>query len=234
MIELSIVMPTFNEQIHIERTINRICSNLKKLKLKPEIIIIDDSKDNTYKILKKLAKKHRNLKVMHRINKKGVGSAIRYGIDKSNGKYVIIFMADAPDDAKYFPMILEKLREEYDIVQTSRFFKKSKIIGYPFKKRVCNWLCNNFIKIAFCEFRLKDFSSLFKGFRKDKIKHLNLSANEFDLGLEIALKAMRKNYRIIEVPVNWAERKEGKSKLKLSKFAKHYFMRVMKIWLSYW
>jgi dolichol-phosphate mannosyltransferase len=142
-------------------------------------------------------------------------------------------MADAPYDTKYFPVILKKLREGYDIVQTSRFFKSSKIVGYPFKKKVCNWLCNNFIKIAFCEFRLKDFSSLFKGFNKKRIELLNLTANEFDLGLEIVLKAMRNKYSIVEVPVDWKERELGESKLKLSKYAKHYFMRVMKIWLSY-
>lgn len=234
MVELSIVVPTFNEQTHISVTIEKIYSNLKKLRLDPEIIIVDDSKDNTYEILKKLAKRHKNLRVFHRINKKGVGSAIREGIDKSKGKYVIIFMADAPNDTKYFSGIMKNLRKGYDVVQTSRFFKKSKIIGYPFKKRVCNWLCNNFIKIAFCEFRLKDFSSLFKGFNKKKIKLLDLTANEFDLGLEIVLKAMRRNYRIIELPVDWKERSSGESKLKLSKYAKHYFMRVMRIWLGYW
>ena len=234
MVELSIVMPTFNEQRHIGRTIHKVYLNLRKLKLNPEFIVIDDSKDNTYKILKKMAKKHRNLKVIHRANKNGVGSAIRYGIDKSNGKYAIIFMADAPDDTKYFPAILKKLREGYDVVQTSRFLKECKMVGYPFKKRICNWLCNNFIKIAFLEFKLKDFSSLFKGFNKEKIRALNLDANEFDLGLEIVLKAMRKKYRIIEVPVNWAERGEGESKLKLSKYAKHYFNRVISTWLGYW
>ena len=103
----------------------------------------------------------------------------------------------------------------------------------PLKKRIASWLCNNFIKVAFLEFKLKDFSSLFKGFNKKRIKALNFESNEFDLGLELVLKAMRKKYKIAEVPVDWFEREQGESKLKLSKFAKHYLNRAKKIWLNY-
>ena len=234
MVELTIVIPTFNEEKHIEKVMHTVCDDLEKLKLIPEVLIIDDSKDNTYAILKQLAKDYKNLKIIHRTNKKGVGSAIRLGIETAKGKYVIVYMADAPDDIKYIPTMLEKLKQGYDIVQTSRFFKESKWIGYPVKKRVCNWLCNNFIKVAFLRFSLKDFSSLFKGFNKDKVKALNLSANEFDLGLELVLKGMRKKYRIIEVPVSWKERQIGESKLKLSKYAKYYLKQVIRIWLTYW
>lgn len=208
--------------------------NLKKIKLNPEIIIVDDSKDETYEILKKFKNKYKNLRVLHRVNKRGVGSAIRLGIKEAKEKYVIVFMSDAPKDTKYFPVILEKLELGYDLVQTSRFMKQCKIIGYPFTKRVFNWLCNNFITVAFLEFKLKDFSSLFKGFNKNKIEMLNLEANEFDLGLEIALKSMRRKYRIIEVPVNWVEREEGESKLVLSRYAINYLTRVFVTWLTYW
>ncbi len=230
MVELTIVMPTFNEEKQIKKTVNSIYSNLKSLGLSSELLIIDDSNDKTYIILQKLMKIYQSLKVIHRHKGTGVGSAIRLGIEKACGKYVIIFMADVPEDSKYFEDIIRKLRRGYDLVQTSRFLKGCKIVGYPIKKRICNWLCNNFIKIAFLEFKLKDFSSLFKGFNKEKVKALNLEANNFDLGLEIALKSMKKKYKIIEIPVNWKEREFGTSKLKLSRYAKDYLKRVIQIW----
>ena len=233
MVELTLVIPTFNEDKHIEQTMHRLYKNLRSLKLNPEIILIDDSKDKTHDIIKKLEKSYKTLKVIHRNNVKGVGSAIRLGIDNAKGKYVIIFMSDAPNDTQYFPAILKKLREGYDLVQTSRFLGNSRMIRYPLKKRVASWLCNNFIKVVFLEFKLKDFSSLFKGFNKKRIKALDLESNEFDIGLEIVLKAMRKKYKIVEVPVDWVEREQGESKLKLSKFAKHYFNRIMKVWVDY-
>ena len=233
MVKLTVVIPTYKEKEHIKTTIAKVYSNLSKLNLNPEIIIVDDSEDETYSIIKRLQKKHNSLKVIHRVNKRGVGSAIRLGIAKAKGKYVIVFMSDAPDDTKYFPAILQKLESGYDLVQTSRFLKGCKMVGYPFIKKVFNWLCNNFIKIAFLEFRLKDFSSLFKGFNREKINALNLNANEFDIGLEIALKSMRNGYSIAEVPVNWVERERGESKLFLSRLAIHYVKRVFGTWLNY-
>ncbi|MBR9699237.1 glycosyltransferase [Candidatus Woesearchaeota archaeon] len=230
MIKFSIVIPTFNEEKHIKGTLERIYSNLKRHKLQAEIIIVDDSTDSTPKIIRSLNLK--DLTLIYRKKARGVGSAIREGISKAKEEYIIVLMADAPDDVKYLPSMLKRLEQGYDLVQTSRFFKGCKMEGYPAKKRVCNWLCNSFIRVSFLEFRLKDFSSLFKGFNRKKIQDLNLTANEFDLGLEIVLKAMKRRYKIIEVPVNWKERETGESKLKLSKYAKNYFYRVMKIWLS--
>ncbi len=233
MVDFTVIIPTFNESSHIEKTMHRTYENLNKLKLNPEILVIDDSNDNTHEILRKLLKKYKTLKIIHRKNKTGVGSAIRLGIEKAKHPYVIVHMADAPDDTKYFSGIINKFEKGYDVVQTSRFFPGCKMRGYPLKKRIGNWLCNNFVRVVFLRFDLKDFSSLFKGFNKKKIIKLNLESNEFDLGLEIVLKSIRKKYKITEVPVDWYERDAGESKLKLFKYAKYYFLRVIKIWLTY-
>ncbi len=233
--ELSIIIPTYNEKDIIEDSINRIFSNLGKYNLKDvEVVVVDDSKDGTEKILKNLSKKYNNLKIINRQKSKGVGSAIRDGIIKSSGKFGIIFMSDAPDDIKYIPSMLDKLKQGNDFVHTSRFMKGSRIEGYPFIKTLANRLANYSVRFAFLRFDLKDFTSLFKGFSIDKIKNLNLEANEFDIGLEIALKSIRKGYKIVEVPVNWKEREAGKSKLKLSKQAPQYAKRILKLFFTYW
>jgi len=233
MAGFTVLMPTFNEAQHIERTLRQVFSNLKKLKLHPEVLVVDDSTDETPKILEKLSHKFSTLRYIHRKSGKGVGSAIREGIHEATSEFIIIYMADAPNDTKYFPSILKKLREGNDIVQTSRFIESSKMVGYPLKKRISNWICNRFINVIFWESELKDFSSLFKGFKKTKILELKLESNYFDLGLEIALKGIRKHYRIVEVPVNWFEREMGESKLKLSRYAKDYALRIFKIWFFY-
>lgn len=233
--ELSIIIPTYNEKEIIGDSIKRIFGSLNKHKIKSvEVIIVDDSKDGTEKILKKLAKSCKNLKLIHRESSKGIGSAVREGIFHAKSRFGIIFMADAPDDIKYIPPIIEKLRNGYDLVHTSRFMKGSKIEGYPFIKTLANRLANYTVRLAFLRFDLKDFTSLFKGFRIDKIKKMELEADEFDLGLEIALKAIRKNYKIIEVPVSWKEREAGKSKLMLSKQGPKYAKRALKLFFTYW
>jgi len=233
--ELSIIIPTYNEKELIKDSITRIFANLKKLNVRNfEIIVVDDSKDGTENILSNLSKFYTNFKIIHRQNSRGVGSAIIEGINKASGEFGIIFMSDAPDDIKYIPIILKKLRSGCDFVHTSRFMKDSKIEGYPFIKTLANRLANYSVRAAFLRFDLKDFTSLFKGFKVDKARDLHLEADEFDIGLEMALKAIRKNYRIIEVSVNWKEREAGKSKLRLSKQAPQYAKRILKLFFTYW
>lgn len=233
--ELSIIIPTYNEKEIIRDSITRIFANLKKFNVKDfEIIVVDDSKDGTERELYELSKAYTHIKFVHRQNSRGVGSAIKDGISQASGEFGIIFMSDAPEDIKYVPAILKKLRAGYDFVHTSRFMKDSKIEGYPLIKTLANRLANYSVRAAFLRFDLKDFTSLFKGFKVNKIKELHLEANEFDIGLEMALKAIRKNYRITEVPVNWKEREAGKSKLRLSKQAPQYAKRILKLFFTYW
>jgi dolichol-phosphate mannosyltransferase len=232
--ELSLVIPTYNEKDSIKDVMERIFSNLKRYRVEAEVLVVDDSKDGTDRILAGLARSNKNLKVIHRENKRGVGSAIRLGLEKASGKYAVVFMSDAPDDIKYIPPILEKLRQGYALVQTSRFMKGSEIIGYPFIKTVANRIANLFVRIAFLRFDLKDFTSLFKGVNRKLVGRLGLEADQFDVGLEISMKSIRKGYRITEVPVSWKEREVGKSKLSLRKQAPHFIKRVLKVWLFYW
>ncbi len=233
-LEFSFIIPTFNEQEVIINTLKYLYNSIKENKVTAEVIIIDDSTDSTIKILNNLKNNYANLKVIHRDNGSGVGSAIRLGLNKASGKYSIIYMADyTSEDLKCFPEMINRFREGYDIVQTSRFMKGMTIKGYPLKKTIANRLCNYFVRIAFLRFDLKDYTSLYKGIKTSVIQKLKLESDHFDLGTEIVLKAIRKKYKIIEVPVSWEERAGGESKLKLSKFAPKYLKTVMKIWLAY-
>lgn len=232
--ELSLVIPTYNEKEHIRETILRMLENLGKAGIEAELVVVDDSRDGTELILGELAKSHRSIKVIHRVNERGVGSAIRKGIGSASGKYVIVFMADAPDDVRYVPSILEKLHAGCQLVHTSRFMKGSVIVGYPLMKTIGNRLVNFGVRIMFLRPGLKDFTSLFKGFDREAILKLGLEANEFDVGIEIALKSIRRGYKIVEVPVSWYERIAGSSKLKLSRQGPVFIRRILKIWFTYW
>ena len=114
MKKLTIVIPTFNEEKTIKSTISKIYDVLKSINLSPEVLIIDDSKDKTYHVLKKLMKSYKDLRTIQRTEGRGVGSAIRLGIKEARGEYVIIFMADSPHDTKYLPVIFRKLEQKYE------------------------------------------------------------------------------------------------------------------------
>ena len=233
MAKVSIIYPTYNEKDSAESNLRDIYSNFKKINLEPEVIIIDDSKDGSEIIFQKLTKKYKELKLIHRTNEKGVGSAIIKGISNASSNYVIVSMFDSPQEIMYFPKIINKLDEGYDLVQTSRFIEGAKMIGYPTKKFIFNRLGNNLISLLFLRFDLKDFTSLFKAFKKDKIMQLDLESNDFNLGLEISTKSIRRKYRIIEIPVDWIERSVGKTKLNVKKEVPKYLKKLFSIWLHY-
>ncbi len=231
--KLTVIYLTYNEKDSISRNLRMIYENFKKIKINPEVLVIDDSKDGSETILKKEQLNYKTLRLIHRINKRGPGSATREGIINAKGDYIIVSMFDSPQEIMYFPAIIKKFEEGYDLVHTSRFMGGTKIVGYPLKKLIANRICNNLVSLLFWRFDLKDFTSLFKGFKKKPISKLDLEANEFDLGLEIATKSIRKGYKITEVPVDWIERDVGKSKLILRKQIPNYLKRLINVWLFY-
>ncbi len=233
MTKVSVIYPTYNEKDSAESNLRNIYDNFRKFNLNPEVIIVDDSKDGSEKIFEELCKRYKNLKLIHRVNEKGVGSAIIRGIENASGEYILVSMFDSPQEINYFPEIIRKLDEGYDVVQTSRFIKNARMVGYPLKKLIFNRLGNNLISFLFLRFDLKDFTSLFKGFRKDKVMSLDLESNDFNLGLEISTKSIRKKYKIVEIPVDWYERNVGQSNLNVRKEVPRYLKRLFNTWLFY-
>jgi glycosyltransferase involved in cell wall biosynthesis len=231
--ELSVIIPTLNESESIGQVIHATSAELEKIARSGEIIVVDDSADNTTNILIDLTRTIKILRVFHRVDATGVGSAIRLGLEKAAGKYAIVLMGDMPEDIKYILPILQKLREGYQVVSASRFLPGCRFVGYPIKKRVANLLCNLVIGIAFLRPDLKDFTTLFKGCDAEAIRELGLEANGFDLGAEIEMKAIRRGLRIAEIPADQLKRRAGFSKLSLSRQTRLYVQRIAAVWLFY-
>ena len=232
-LELSVIIPTLNEGESIAGVVCATSAELGKIAKSGEIIVVDDSTDNTASVLLGLTQTIEMLRVFHRIGATGVGSAIRLGLEKAAGKYAIVLMGDMPEDVKYIRPILQKLKDGYQVVSASRFLPGCKFVDYPIKKRVANLLCNLMIKMAFCRLDLNDFTTLIKGYETEVIRKLGLEANGFELGAEIEMKAIRRRVHIAEIPADQLKRYVGLSKLSLSRQAHFYIQRVAKVWLFY-
>ncbi len=232
-LEVSIIIPTYNEKQLATLSIVSCLEQLKQIGSSGEVIVVDDSTDKTIDTLNRLGGELEGLKVIHRENTRGVGSAIRLGLARATGRFAILFMADAPYDSKYFASILEKLRQGSQLVSTSRFLPGCKIVRYPAAKRLGNFLCNSAIKAAFWRWDLGDFTTLFKGFELTSILELGLESNGFELGAEIEMKAIKRGYEITEVAVDWVERNSGSSKLILRQQATGYIEQLLKVRFCY-
>ena len=232
-LELSVIIPTLNESESIARVIYATSAELGKIVKSGEIIVVDDSTDNTTSVLLGLTQTIEMLQVFHRIAATGVGSAIRLGLEKAVGKYAIVIMGDMPEDIKYLRPILQTLKDGYQVVSASRFLPGCKFAGYPIRKRIANLLCNLVIKMVFSRPDLNDFTTLLKGYDSGAIRKLGLEANGFDLGAEIEMKAIRRGLHIAEIPADQLKRRVGFSKLALSRQAHFYVKRIAKVWLFY-
>ena len=168
---LSIVIPVYNEDKQLHNTVKKINKISKRIK-DYEIVFIDDfSTDNTKQIIKKLIRANNKIKYYKNI-KKGLGSAIGLGINKSTKKFVCIFMCDNSDDLsdlmEYYKIIN---KNNLDAVLGSRFLKNSRITNYPILKMVLNRIFNYIVKIIFLS-NYNDFTNAFKIYKKKTLKEL--------------------------------------------------------------
>ena len=231
----SVVMPARNEEQSLPEILCNIYQTFQKAEIPHEIIVIDDnSSDETWSVLQQL--KVKNIPILRPFRNEeehGFGRAITYGLDRMKGDAVVIMMADAsdaPSDAVKYWHLLNN--EGYECVFGSRFIKGGKVTDYPKIKLLINRLANFFVRILFA-IPLNDTTNAFKAYRFSVIKGCRpLISAHFNLSIEIALKAISREYSWTVIPVTWNNRKYGFSKLNVKEMGWHYLFTCLHIWLN--
>lgn len=234
--KLSIVIPAYNEEAVIEKTVTSFHNKLKKEKIPHEILVINDnSKDKTEAILKKLEKTIKELRHTNNIPPNGFGFAVRRGLEDFSGDCVAIVMADMSDRPVDLVAYYRKMIEgDYDAVFGSRFIKGGKVIDYPKNKIFLNRFTNNLIKILF-GVRYNDVTNAFKLYKKETINGLKpFLSHHFNLTVELPLKTIVRGYSYAVVPNYWTNRAVGQSNLKIKEMGSRYFYIILYCLLEKW
>ena len=204
--DLTIIIPSLNESDNLKKLIPEIKSEIGK-KFSYEIFIIDGTnKDNkTFKITKK-----NSIRYLNRIRNNDYGNAVRLGIKKSTGKYILFMDGDYSHNPKFILKLYENKR--YDVVIASRYVLGGKTDNGLLSETLSRFL-NKFYNIIL-NLELEDVSNSFKLYNTKMIKRLYLSCNHFDIIEEIIFKLKKNNDKIkfLEVPYHFKQRKFGKSK----------------------
>lgn len=222
---ISVILPIYNEQSIIKKTIQHVRKNIPKYVQHYEIIAVDDgSNDKTPQILKQLKDKYPEIKVVtHRPNK-GYGATIQSGIRKA--KYAWIFFMDSDlqfnvnDIATFIPYT-----KNYDLV-----------VGYrkdraDHKRRIImSEIYNSIVRILF-PVPIRDIDCAFKLMHKETLRELGKLSNSFFVSSEFMIKSTLNGARIKELPVTHLPRTAGKSKVTMSKILKT-IMDLGKIYIS--
>ena len=230
MRNILVIVPTLNEK-------NNIIILLKKLKLTKilhDILFIDDnSKDGSQEVIKKIAKKNRNINYIFRPKKLGIGSAHKEGFVwsyKKKYKIIVTMDADGTHDPKYMKFMIQKLqRSNYDVVTTSRFLKKNSLKNWPLFRIILTTLRH--IVISFLLFMPYDASGAFRciNCRKVKLKDLILTKQDsYSYFWESLFILYKKKYKISQIPIQLPYRYVGSSKLQIKDiiFSLYYLMIV--------
>ncbi len=214
--KLSVIVPAYNE----ENTIVNILKKLNSVALlggvEKEIIVVNDcSRDATEEKLMDFIKTHQNIHVQyykHEINK-GKGAAIRTGIEKATGNYIIVQDADLEYDPNEFNLLLKPVLDGFaDVVYGSRFMGGNPHRILFFWHSIGNKFLTS-ISNAFTNLNLTDMETCYKMFRADIIKGIKLVENRFGFEPEVTAKIARiKNIRIYEVGISYYGRTYAEGK----------------------
>jgi len=215
-IYLSIVIPAYNEERNIIKSLSSIFSYLNGYDFSSEVLIVDDgSSDRTPELVSDFCKEHKDFRLIKNPHK-GKGPSVWTGVMEAKGEFVYLADADmAAPISEIKRLFVWLVSEGYDIAIASREGLGASRIGEPYYRHLMGRVFNLFIRIIAvpgiddtqCGFKLfknkaaKDIFSRFKLYGKDagKIKHAYTGA--FDV--EVLYIAIKLGYRIKEVPVTW-------------------------------
>lgn len=209
-IELSLVIPVFNEEENLPELIRRTDTVCKQLNTSVEVILVDDgSSDRSMEMITDIAKKNPLFVGVILTSNFGQHAAVTAGMQTACGKYVITLDADLQNPPEEIPKLLEKLREGYDVVGAIRenrqdtFFRKiaSKSVNLMVRK-----LCNGKT--------MTDYGCMLRGYSRTVVDAMLLCKEN---GKFIPMLAMTYARRTAEVYVKHAERAAGESKYSVMK-----------------
>jgi glycosyltransferase involved in cell wall biosynthesis len=221
IMDLSIVIPMFNEAENVEATLRRIKEALGPFNGTYEIVAVNDgSLDNTFEVLNRLAEQDGRLKIVSYSKNIGRGMALRKGFQNSRGEIVVSIDADLSYSPHYVVDFVETLRKEPDIdfVLASPYMPGGGVQDIPIHRLWISKWGNKILRFAMPN-RIYTSTGIFRAYRKKVLESLELESDGKEIHLEILSKALALGYRVKERPAILTSRRRGKSKFKLKKTA---------------
>ena len=225
------ITPTYNEILNIGNLIDSIDS----LGMNIDILVVDDSSpDGTADYIKSHIMYNKNLFLISRPGKLGLGSAycrgFEWALDKDYSK-VIQIDADLSHNPKYIPLIVSE-SNNYDLIIGSRYINGVNVVNWPMSTLLLSYFAN-----LYCRFilgvRIKDFTGGFKCFNRavlEKINFKDVKSEGYSFQVEMNIKTYSKGFKIKEIPIIFNDRTSGSSKMsKKVIFEAIYMVPLLKI-----
>jgi dolichol-phosphate mannosyltransferase len=209
-----VIIPTYNESENIARIISRT----RKALPDAHILIADDnSPDGTGKLADEIASADDHVHVMHRLGKEGLGAAYLAGFEWGlNAGYEVLVEMDA--DGSHQPEQLPKLLEalvDADLVLGSRWVEGGEARNWPKSREILSRGGNLWTRIAL-GIPLRDATGGYRAFRRKTLLGLgldNVASGGYCFQVDLAWRALKAGFKVVEVPITFIEREYGDSKM---------------------
>ncbi len=209
-----VVIPTYDEAANIERIVGRTRAAVPDA----HILVADDgSPDGTGQLADAMAANDPHVHVLHRTGKQGLGAAyvagFRWGLERGYG--VLVEMdADGSHQPEQLPALLAALRDA-DLVLGSRWVRGGSVQNWPLSRQLLSRGGNTYTRLAL-GVRLRDATGGFRAFRRGTLEGIDLdsvASQGYCFQVDLAWRAVRAGFRVVEVPITFIERELGESKM---------------------
>lgn len=214
----TVILPTYNERENIERFVNRLQKVFTAGNLSGRIIVVDDnSPDGTGRIADALAERHRNLSVIHRPSKQGLGPAYVAGFRQAlatDTRYIFEMDCDFSHNPAYVPVFLDAIRDA-DLVLGSRYVPGGRVENWGLGRKLISrggglyarWILG---------VPIHDLTGGLKCFRRQVLESMDLdsvTSQGYGFQIELTYRALKQGFRVREIPITFADRQRGQSKM---------------------
>ena len=209
-----VIVPTYNECENLEPIVTRVRAAVPQAYL---LVVDDNSPDGTGQLADRLAAADRQVQVLHRSSKDGLGAAYTagFGWAREHGFDVVVEMdADGSHAPEQLPRLLTAL-EDADVVLGSRWVPGGEVVNWPRSRKLLSRGGNAYTRLVL-GLPLRDATGGFRAYRRTVLDALPLgevASQGYCFQVDLAWQAWRRGHTVVEVPITFVERERGESKM---------------------
>ncbi len=223
-----ICIPTYNEAENLPRIVPAVLAEVPEA----HVLVVDDSSpDGTGALADELSQDDERVHVLHRKGKEGLGkaylAAFAWALARDY-RYVFEFDADFSHNPEYLPSFVAALEEGTEVVIGSRRVRGGGVENWGLSRRFISWGGSVYAR-TILGVDVRDLTGGFNGFRREVLETLDLprvSSTGYCFQIELKYRAVKRGFRVLELPIVFPDRVHGVSKMNSSIFLE----AVVQVW----